>query len=175
MKTFNKREASPESAPFSPTSKLKWVKTTLNVREKPCIFCNKFKCQGDSKWYHISEVNVAKTLLKTVNFNKDSVHTRCILFKNAGDAFAADVMYHSNCLNKNFKKFCHDVNSFMAFEIEDDKDRWSGISWSGEELGVNFSISFWKVNPHWYSVWFVQRKSIKSNERDRWSDGNGIH
>ena len=128
MKTFNKREASPESAPFSPTSKLKWVKTTLNVREKPCIFCNKFKCQGDSKWYRISEVNVAKTLLKAASFNKDSVHTQCILFKIVGDVFAADVMYHSNCLNKNFKKFCHDVNSLMAFEIEDDKDRWSGIS-----------------------------------------------
>ena len=97
------------------------------MNEKPCIFCNKFKYQGDSKSYCVSEVNIAKTLLKAANFNKDSVHTRCILFKNARDVFAADIIYHSNCLNKNFKKFCHDFNSLLAFEMEDDKDRWSGI------------------------------------------------
>ena len=75
-----------------------------------------------------------------------------------GDLFAADVMYHSNCLNKHFKKFCSNVDSFVAFEIEDDKDRWSDIQWSGEELGVNFSICFSNVYTHWYSVWFIQRK-----------------
>ena len=32
-------------------------------------------------------------------------------------------MYHSNCLNKYFKKFCYDVDSLTAFEIADDKDR----------------------------------------------------
>ena len=42
--TPNKREASPESAPLSPTSRLKRVKTIVNVREKPCISCNQFKC-----------------------------------------------------------------------------------------------------------------------------------
>ena len=41
-----------------------------------------------------------------------------------GDVFAADVMYHSNCLNKYFKKFCYDVDSLMGFVIEDDKDRF---------------------------------------------------
>ena len=35
--TPNKRETSTKSAPFSPTSRLKRVKTTVNVREKPCI------------------------------------------------------------------------------------------------------------------------------------------
>ena len=70
----------------------------MNVREKPCIFYNKFKFQGDTKRYRISEVNVAKTLLKAATFNKDSVHTQCILFKNVTDVYAADVMYHSNCL-----------------------------------------------------------------------------
>ena len=121
--TPNKQEASPESAPFSPKSRLKRVKTTVNAREKPCIFSNQFKCQGNTKKYHISEVNVAKTLLKAANFNKDSVHTQCILFKNVGDVFAADVMYHSNCLNKYFKIFRYDIDSLMVFEIEDDKDR----------------------------------------------------
>ena len=55
--TPSKREASPESAPFSPKSRLKRVKITVNVREKPCIFCNQFKCQGNTERYRISEVN----------------------------------------------------------------------------------------------------------------------
>ena len=102
-----------------------------------------FNCQRDTKRQRISEVNVAKTLLKATNFNKDSVHTQCILFKNVGDVFAADVMYLSNCLNKSFKTIRYDVDSLMAFEIEDDKDRRSG-----EELGVNFLGSFCNVYPH---------------------------
>ena len=121
--TSNKREASPESAPFSPTSTLKRVKNYSECEEKPCIFCNQFKCQGDTKKYRISEINVAKTLLKAANFNKDSVHTQCILFKNVGDVFAVDVMYHRNCLNKYFKKIRYDVDSLMTFKIEHDKDR----------------------------------------------------
>ena len=63
------------------------------MREKPCIFCNQFKCQGYIERYCIGEVNVVKTPLKAANFNKDSLHTQCILFKNVRDVFAADVMY----------------------------------------------------------------------------------
>ena len=95
----------------------------MNVREKPCIFCSQIKCQGGTKEYCISEVNFAKTLLKAANFNKDSVHTQRILFKNVVDVFAGDVMYHSYCLNKYFKKFRYDVDSLMVFEIENDKNR----------------------------------------------------
>ena len=113
-----------ESTPFSPTSILKRVKTTVNVWEKPCIFCNQLKYLGDTNRYRVSEVNNSKTLLKAANSNKDSVNTQCILFKKVGDVFAANVMYHSNCLNK----YCYDVNCLMAFTIENDKDRWSGIS-----------------------------------------------
>ena len=93
----------------------------MNVRGKTCIFCNQFKRQGDTKRYPISEVNVAKTLVNTVNFNKDSLHTQCILFKNVGDVFAADVMYNSDCLNKYFKIILYGVDSLMTFQIEDDK------------------------------------------------------
>ena len=41
------------------------------------------------------------------------------MLKDVGDVFAADVMYHSNCLNN----FRYDVDFLMAFEIEADKDR----------------------------------------------------
>ena len=40
-----------------------------------------------------------------------------------GDVFAADILYHSNFLNKYFKKFRYVVDTLMKFEIEDDKDR----------------------------------------------------
>ena len=70
--------------------------------------------------YRISEVNVAKTLLKAAKFVKDSVHTQYILFKNVGDVFAVDVMYHCNCLNKYFKKVLSDVDFIMPFEKQDD-------------------------------------------------------
>ena len=46
--TCNKRRASPESTPFSPTSWMKRVKATVNVSEKHGIFCSQFKCQGDN-------------------------------------------------------------------------------------------------------------------------------
>ena len=42
-------------------------------------------------------------------------------------------MYHSNCLNKYFKKFCYDIDSLMGFEIEDDKDRFEDTF---EELNI---------------------------------------
>ena len=69
--------------------------------------------------YRISEVNVAKILLKAAKFVKGSVHAQCILFKNVGDVFAADAVYHCNCLNKYFKKVLYDVDFLMAFEIQD--------------------------------------------------------
>ena len=37
-----------------------------------------------------------------------------------GDVFAADVMYHCNCLNKYFKKVLSDVDFIMPFEKQDD-------------------------------------------------------
>ena len=78
-----------------------------------------------TKRYCISEVNIAKALLKVANLNKDSVHTQCIFFKNVRDKFEANLMYHSNCSNKYFNMFPCDADSMMAFEIEDKKD-WLG-------------------------------------------------
>ena len=67
------------------------------ICEKTCIICNKIKCQGDNKRLRICETRRAKLLLSAVKFNKDDVHTRCILYKVPGNVFAADVMYHKKC------------------------------------------------------------------------------
>ena len=126
-----------------------------------------FKCQGDTKRQRISEVNVAKTLLKATNFNKDSVHTQCILFKNVGDVFATDVMYLSNCLNKYFKTIRYDVDSLM-------KQKMIRI----DDLVKNLGSTFWALSATCTRIDIVfnlyKEKSIKSNKRDRQSDGKGI-
>ena len=70
-----------------------------------CIICSKSKCKGNTKLYRISEHHSAKNLLSSARFFKDDVQTRCILWKTPGDAFAADVIYHKNCLSGYVLKF----------------------------------------------------------------------
>ena len=41
--------------------------------------------------FFIWEKSAAKTLLKAATFNKDSVYTRCILFKDVGDLYVRSV------------------------------------------------------------------------------------
>ena len=107
----------------SRTSRQKRAKTGANpsLKEKPCIICDQIKCQCDTKKFRICEEHAAKTLLKAANFNKDSVYTRCIMFKGVGDMYAVDVMYHNNCLNRCIKKFQYDVDALMTFEVNDDR------------------------------------------------------
>ena len=63
-------------------------------------------------------INTETTLLlSAVKFNRDDVYTRCILYKTAGDIFAADIMYHKNCMTNYIVKFQRDINELM-----DDKD-----------------------------------------------------
>ena len=79
------------------------VSTPASPKEKPCVICNQMKCQGDAKRYRISDLAPAKNSIKAANFNKDSVHTRIVFLKTAGDVFVADIMHHKNCLNKYIK------------------------------------------------------------------------
>ena len=66
--------------------------TNTNVKDKPCIICNQVKFKGVTKRFRVSEDDPAKNLLKAAAFNKDIVHTRCILYKTAKYIYAADVM-----------------------------------------------------------------------------------
>ena len=67
------------------------------VEEKPSIICNKIKMKGDAKRYRICDIKRAKQLVSTKRFFKDEVYDRCILLETAGDIFATDIKYHSNC------------------------------------------------------------------------------
>ena len=113
MKNSSKRETTTECPPASPTSRQKTAKAGANPspKEKPCIIFDQIKCQGDTKKFRICEEFAAKTLLKTANFNKNSVHTRCTLFKDVGDICPADVMCHNNCLNRYIKKVYYNVDA----------------------------------------------------------------
>ena len=79
-----------------------------------CIICNQFKCKGDIKLYRIGERQSAKNLLLAARFFKDDIHTRCVLWETPGDVFAADVMYHKNCLSGYVLKFKREVEQIMS-------------------------------------------------------------
>ena len=52
-------------------------------------------------------------MLTAVNFNNDGGYTRCILYKTIGDIFAADLVYHKNCMYNYLVKFHRDVSDLL--------------------------------------------------------------
>ena len=89
-----------------------------NVKEKPCVICNKMKMKGDVQWHRVCEAKRAKKLLSAMRFFKDEVSDRCILLETSGDVFAADIMYHPNCLRNYLLRFKREVE----FIVNDDDD-----------------------------------------------------
>ena len=57
MKHFRKREVTTECPLASPTSRQQRAKTEDNssLKEKPCIICDRIKCQDDTKKFRICE------------------------------------------------------------------------------------------------------------------------
>ena len=101
-----------ESFLSSPENRQKNVSAPASPKAKPCVICNQMKCQGDAKRYRISDLAPAKNSIKAANFNKDSVHTRIVFLKTAGDVFVADIMHHKNCLNKYIKRISTRCGNF---------------------------------------------------------------
>ena len=77
----------------------------IDPKEKPCIIYNYIKKKGQAKRYRVREVKQAKQLLLAMEFFKDDVFTRCAVIRNEGDVFAADIMYHCNCLSSRILRF----------------------------------------------------------------------
>lgn len=73
--------------------------------KKPCLICNKIKMKGNVKRYRICEIKRAKQLISEMRFFRDDIYDRCVLLETAGDIFAADIKYHSNCLSNFLLKF----------------------------------------------------------------------
>lgn len=64
--------------------------------KKPCIICDKVKCTGSNEHFWIEDAKREVNFLNVYKFNKDVVHTWCIMYKLANDLFAADIMYHKS-------------------------------------------------------------------------------
>ena len=110
---------SPLSSPTNHPKRSKVANPPTDLKDKPCVICDHMKCQGESKRYRIGDASRAKKLLKAAAFNKDSVQTRIIFMKTVGDVFAADIMYHNNCLIKYFMQFQRDVDALMEINFDD--------------------------------------------------------
>ena len=79
----------------------------------PCIICNNYKRKGDNKRVRICENRRAKLLSSATKFFKDTVYNRCSLFGNIGDVFAADILYHKNCMSSYILKFDREVDQLI--------------------------------------------------------------
>ena len=53
----------------------------------------------DSNRHQLSGPEKAKLFLSAHNFNKDAVHTRCILYQKVEDHFATNIIYYKNCMS----------------------------------------------------------------------------
>ena len=94
-------------------SKLQKVDTTLPAQSKPCVICNNLKRKGDNKREPICENRRAKLFLLPTKFFKDTVYDRCSLLGNIGDEFAADILYHKNCMSYYIVKFDREVDQLI--------------------------------------------------------------
>ena len=70
------------------------------------------KSKGDVKRMRICEARRARLFLSAIKYNKD-VYTRCSLLQNIGDVFAADVMYHKNCLSSYLRRFEREIEEIL--------------------------------------------------------------
>ena len=102
------------------------AKRRRSTEVKHCVVCNQMKCKGDKVLYRIETELRAKELLAACKFFKDDVYTNCLLMKNAGDVFAADVLYHRNCLNYYILKFKRELKALVA--VIEDGENGNGVT-----------------------------------------------
>ena len=92
--------------------------TSIASEEKPCIICNQMKYRGDTKRLRICEATRANLFLSVIKFYKDVVYIRWALIEKLGDVYAADVMYHKNCLSNYLRIFEGEVESWIKVNLE---------------------------------------------------------
>ena len=102
------------------------AKRRRSTEVKHCVVCNQMKCKGDKVLYRIETELRAKELLAACKFFKDDVYTNCLLMENAGDVFAADVLYHRKCLNYYILKFKRELKALVA--VIEDGENGNGVT-----------------------------------------------
>ena len=59
----------------------------------------------NSKLYRLCETERAKLILRAIKFNMDAVFTQAPIFDTLDNLFAADIMSHKQCMNREFYNF----------------------------------------------------------------------
>ena len=59
--------------------------------------------------WQVCENKRAATFLAAFKFNEDEVYTQCIFYQTVGDIYAADILYHTNCMSSYLLKFERDM------------------------------------------------------------------
>ena len=74
-------------------------------RSNKCIICGKRTFRKDSKLYRLCETERAELFLRVTKFDLDVAFTKVSIFDEPDDLFAADIMSHKLCMNREFYIF----------------------------------------------------------------------
>ena len=74
-------------------------------RNNECVICGKRPFRKDSKLYRLCETERAELFLRVTKFNLDVALTKVSIIDEPDDLFAADIMSHKLCMNREFYIF----------------------------------------------------------------------
>ena len=69
------------------------------------LYAGKKTFRKDSKLYRLWETERAELFLRASKFNMGAVFTKVSIFVKPNDLFAADIMSHKQCMNRQFYTF----------------------------------------------------------------------
>ena len=96
------------------------VSTSVRPEDKPCIICNCMKKHNVQLRYRISTKSRAVVFINAYKLNLDDVFSRCSVFNDPEDIFAADIMYHKNCMSHYLSQYHRRVSMVIDnLEAED--------------------------------------------------------
>jgi hypothetical protein len=100
----------------APKRRKKSTSSSSKDVERKCVICDRAReSSGDRNrvLYRISESDRAALFIDALNFYNDEVKTRCVFLDAAGDVFAADILYHGNCLRQYLLKYKRQVDALF--------------------------------------------------------------
>ena len=110
-------------------------------KKKVCEICKQAKFKGDIKLWRVCENKRAATFLAAFKFNKDEVYTRCIFYQTVGDIYAADILYHTNCMSSYLLQFERDMARINEICNELDKESNDLLSAAVDDLCASLELA----------------------------------
>ena len=108
--------------------------SSKKVRNELCTICNKaqrsaqFGERGRHILYRISEIrgsgkiSRASRFLSAIHYNKDDVFDRNVFLTSVGDVFAADILYHAECMRTYLSTYDRKVNTVNQNSNREDSE-----------------------------------------------------